>query len=407
MLAHPVVHRGAGIRRRERALQRLGLHLLREADRLFDRLARLAGQADDERAVDQNADVVAVLREATRALDRDALLDVLENLLVARLVADDEEAEPAVLHRLQRLAVDVRARVRRPRDTELAEALRDRDGALRVGRERVVVEEELLHVGEVPLEALALLEHVLDAARAVAVAGRHLRPQAERAARRAAAARVERHVRVLAVGAVVLLVVEVARVDVGRERQGVQLLGGERLGLVVLLVDPVLEVTDAGDVTVLPALGDPDDRHVELFPRDVVDDAAVAEGLLGTRRHVAPDETDHRVGLRGLEGLGRPDVGPERGGARVQDYVVVILRNSHHVVDRQVLRRGVEQPGAGEHAGRVRKPRGVPEGPHLTLRLVASACAPVEVVVRGWVQEQRPHHFLLKDTRRSRRSDIC
>src|SRR5690606_5937870 len=128
----------AGVRRGERDLDRLAVHLLRELDRLADGLRRLAGQAEDERAVDQDAELVAVLGELARATDVDALLDVLQDLLVARLVADHEQAEPAFLHDLERLEVDVGARVGRPSVAELAELLRDATRALAVRGEGVV-----------------------------------------------------------------------------------------------------------------------------------------------------------------------------------------------------------------------------------------------------------------------------
>ena len=334
---------------------------------------------------------MAVAREAPRALDAHALLDVAQDLLVARLVADDEQPEPVVLQDAERVAIDVRARVGRPGDAELAEPARDLHGAPGVGGEGVVVEEQLLHLGEAPLQLRALLEDVPDAARAVAVAGRHLRPEAEGAARRAAAAGVERHVRVLAVRAVVLLVVEVARVDVGGERQRVELLGGERRRLVVLHVGAVAEEADAVDVLERPSLGDRDHRQVELLARDVVDHAGVAQRLLGSRRHVAADEADHGVRLGVLQRLRGADVGAERRRAGVDDDVVVVAGDLHHVLDGQVLGRRVEQPRARQHAGRVREPGRVPERPDLALRLVARAGSPVEVVVRRRIQEQRAH----------------
>jgi hypothetical protein len=58
-----------------------------EGDRLLDGLLRLPRQAKDERAVDGDAEVAAVLGELLRPLDAQALLDVDEDLLVARLAA--------------------------------------------------------------------------------------------------------------------------------------------------------------------------------------------------------------------------------------------------------------------------------------------------------------------------------
>ena len=46
--------------------------------------------------MDQDAEIVAVAREAPRPLGGDALLDVLEDLLVTGLVADDDEPQSVV-----------------------------------------------------------------------------------------------------------------------------------------------------------------------------------------------------------------------------------------------------------------------------------------------------------------------
>src|SRR5205814_8359163 len=117
--------------------------------------------------------------------------------------------------------------------------------AWRVGGEGVIGEEELLHLGEAALQLRDFVQHVAHAAHPVGVAGGHLRPEAEGAARRTAAPRVERHVGVLAVGAVVLEVVEVALVYLGDEGERVELLGGERRRLLVVHHRPVLAVAEA------------------------------------------------------------------------------------------------------------------------------------------------------------------
>ena len=57
---------------------------------------RLAGQAEDEGAVDLDAELVAVLGELLGDLDPHALLDVVQDLLVAALVADQQQPQAVV-----------------------------------------------------------------------------------------------------------------------------------------------------------------------------------------------------------------------------------------------------------------------------------------------------------------------
>ena len=78
-----VVELGAGIRVRDRNLNGFVVQALGEIDGLAERLARFARQADDEIAVDHQAQLLAVRGEALRHIDGGALLDVLQNLLVA------------------------------------------------------------------------------------------------------------------------------------------------------------------------------------------------------------------------------------------------------------------------------------------------------------------------------------
>ena len=54
------------------------------------------------------------LVKAAHLLKRDAFLDVLEDVGVADFVADQEQAQAAVLHELDRVVVDVGAAVARP-----------------------------------------------------------------------------------------------------------------------------------------------------------------------------------------------------------------------------------------------------------------------------------------------------
>ena len=132
------------------------------------------------------------LVKRARHVDAHALLDVVQDLLVARFVADQQQAQAVVLQHLQRLARHVGLGVARPGHAELAELAGDRLGARQVVGEGVVVEEELLHLREVLLGQADLLDDVADAAGPVAMAAHGLRPQAEGAARLAAAAGIER-----------------------------------------------------------------------------------------------------------------------------------------------------------------------------------------------------------------------
>jgi hypothetical protein len=64
VLLDVIVELGAGIGMRDGNLDGFGVQPLGEIDGLADALARLAGQPDDEIAVDQQAELLAVGREA-------------------------------------------------------------------------------------------------------------------------------------------------------------------------------------------------------------------------------------------------------------------------------------------------------------------------------------------------------
>src|SRR6266851_6928763 len=100
---------GARVRRGERDLDRFAIHFARKANRFLDRVLALARQTENKRAVNQDADVAAILGEAAGAIDADTFFDVLQNLRVAGFVADHEQAEPPVFHDLEGLVIDVGA----------------------------------------------------------------------------------------------------------------------------------------------------------------------------------------------------------------------------------------------------------------------------------------------------------
>jgi hypothetical protein len=109
------------------------------------------------------------------------------------------------------------------------------DGADLLDVEGVVVEEELLHFGEVLLGPGQLGGHVVGGALAPGVSAERLRPQAEGALRRAAARGVERDVGMQQEGHVVARHVHVALVDLGGPGHRVQVFDLRAVGIVTIL----------------------------------------------------------------------------------------------------------------------------------------------------------------------------
>ena len=229
MFERLAVQLGSRIRRGQRHLDGVRIDLGGEADGLLDGLAALAGQPEDEGAVDGDAELVAILGEAPRHVDAHALSDVVQDLLVAALVADQQQPQAVVAHHFERVARHVGLGVARPGDAELAELAGDRLGARPVVGEGVVVEEEFLHLRKRRFGPAHLLDHVADAAGAVAMAADGLRPQAEGAARFAAAPGIERDVGMLEIADEIILDRQVALVDRRDERQLVHIFEDRRV----------------------------------------------------------------------------------------------------------------------------------------------------------------------------------
>src|SRR4051794_13317535 len=158
----------------------------READRFLDRLLAFAGQSQNEGAVDCDPELVAVLREAPRDVDAHPLFDVVEDLLVAGLIADEQQPQSIVAQYLQCRARHIGLGVAGPSHAELAELAGDRLGARPVVGKGVVVEKELLHLGETALREADFVDDVSDAAYSIAMTADGLRPKAKGAFRPAA-----------------------------------------------------------------------------------------------------------------------------------------------------------------------------------------------------------------------------
>src|SRR6516165_2148035 len=137
--------------------------------------------------MDDEPKLVAVLGELARAFDRRAFLDVLQNLRITRLVADDQQAAARLLHGLERLVISGDARSAGPRQAQRFQLGAEFDGARLLDIEGVVVEKEFLYVRPVRLNLSHLCGNVVRRPLTPRVSTQGLRPQAEGALRRAAA----------------------------------------------------------------------------------------------------------------------------------------------------------------------------------------------------------------------------
>ena len=248
-----------------------------------------------------------------------------------------------------------------------------------------------LTCGKRLLGPFQLVDDVADAAHAVAVAADGLRPQAERAARFAAAAGVERNVRVLEIAAEIILDHEVALVDRRDERQVVHVV--QDFALVVVhdaaVGVAVGQARDAGEVA---ALGDLLDGEIELVARDEIDILAGQQAAVRIDRDLGADQADLELRIGRLERAHRPQVGLERRRRGVQHHQIALGCFRQDVVEAEPVRRRVDQLGALDQGGRLRQPGRIPERADLAAHLIARAGAAIEAVERRSLQEQRPHH---------------
>src|SRR5450759_4234048 len=136
---------------RHRNLDRLYVEFLGEVDRVLDGLASFSRQSEDEISVDYESQLVAILGELAGALDGRAFLDVLQNLLIARFVAHNQEPAARVFHGLERFEVGCDSRCARPGQAQRFQLGAQFDGACLLEVESVVVEEKFLHVRPVVL----------------------------------------------------------------------------------------------------------------------------------------------------------------------------------------------------------------------------------------------------------------
>ncbi len=328
----------------------MGVDLDRPFDGLLDRFAGFAGQAQDERAVDLDAQLVAILGEFLGDFDQHAFFDVVQDLLVAALVADEQQAEAVILEDFQGFARHVGFGVAGPGDAEFAELAGDGFGAGQVVGEGVVVEEPFAGLREEFHTLADFGGDVFGAADAVFVAADGLRPEAEGAAGFAAAAGVHRDVGVHQVADEVVLDAEVAFVDFGDEGELVHVF---QHGALLVVDDFVvgIAVGDAVDGGPGAVFGDFLDGEVEFIAGDEVDGGAALEGFGGLDGDLGADHADFEAGFGVFEGGGDFDVAGEAGGAGVHDDEVVLFGLVDDGVHAEARGWGVDEFGAFDEGG--------------------------------------------------------
>ena len=275
-------------------------------------------------------------------LERGTLLDVLQDLLIARFVADNEQPASGIFHRLQCLVARRHARGAGPRQSQRLQLGAQFHGACRLNVERVVVKKEFFHVRPVFLGLRHFAGHVVGRALAPRMSTQRLRPQAERTLRRAATRRIERHIRVEQEGNCVAAYVQVAPVNVGDVGQRIQVLNLRTVGIVHDLT--VLEVRDSENVFQRLALRIFDHGVVEFLAADKIHGRGRAQRLLRQHADMRPDERnlDVRVGV--LDRLRQQDVPRESGRAGEQDQELVVLADADGLFRGNVVRRSIQQP---------------------------------------------------------------
>ena len=210
-----------------------------------------------------------------------------------------------------------------------------------------------------------------------------LRPEAEGALRRTAAAGVKRDVRMLQVAVEIIFNLHVALVNVGHPRQRVHVVNQIALGVVDDFAILVL-VRQTDDGRKLTAF-----RHflagvIKFLAPDPVDRPRRLQGFLRQHHRVRANEADFGFGLLLLDGLGHLAIVFERGRGRVDNDVIEILCLGQTLGHTDVVGRAVHQLGIGRQRGGLRQPRREPIAGDLAAGLVTRTSTTVKAfVARG------------------------
>src|SRR5271157_685045 len=400
VLLDVIVELGARIRMGDGDLDGFRVQPLGEIDGLADALARLARQPDNVVAMNQQAELLAVGREALGHLHGGALLDVLQDLRVARFVSHNQQPAAGFLHGSQGLVIGGHARGARPREVQRLQLLRQFDGAVPPVIEGVVVEENLFDVGELIERIAHFMGHVVGRAQAPAVPRVGLRPQAERAQRRASARSVHGNEWVQQERHVVARDVEIALVNPGHPRERIQVFDRRRFRVVDDGAVPA--ETHAGQLLQWLAVGVVHNLAIELPPHHEIDGFGAAQRFFRLRGDGRTDERHLQLGVRVLHHPGYLGVHVETGSGSIEYEQFEILGHLDRLPDGDLVRRRVHHFAVGEHAGGVTKPDGIPVGLDFARGRPAGTGAAVEPFKRRRIQKQCSHLLSSRTSARPR-----
>ena len=331
--------------------------------------------------MDHHAHTVAGLGEAAHFIGGHTLLDALEDVVIARLVTHEEEPQTAILEEPDGVFIEVGPAVAAPSQTQRGELLGDLAGPRQVGREGIVIKEELPDLREELLHVRHLSGDILGRTHPVLVAANGLRPQTERALSRATPTRVHRNVRVHQVADEVLLDLQIPLVDIGHPGQRVHVVDEIPLRVVDDLA--FLAETQTRNGFHRAVFTDLLAGEVELLATHPINRRGRLERLGRQDSRVRPNESDLRVRALSLDGLGHLAVVLQRRRGRIDDDVAEVLGDAQGLLHADVMGRTVEQSGIRHQGGRLGQPSWVPEGSHLTACLIAGTGAAIEAIKRG------------------------
>ena len=369
-------------------LDRLGVEALREFQGPPDGLAGLARKADDEIPVDRQAELVGIVGEPQRSLDRSSLLDVPQDLRVSGFVAHDKQPATGVPHRLQRLEVDIYSRGTRPREVQRLEVLAEFQRPVLADVEGVVVKENLPQLREAIECPAHLRGDILGGTGPPPMTGNRLRPKAERTKRGTSAFRVERDIGVFEERHVVPLDVQVPPVDSRDPRQCVEVVDLRNVGIVDDLARRAPE-TDAPEFAKGLAIREVHDLVIEFLANHEVNRVAGKQALVRPRPDMRSYEADLDTGIGLLHGLRQRAIVHEARGRREQHDELEVARHRGDLRGRDLVRWRVDDLAVFEHASRVAQPDGIPVRFDLARGGPAGTRSAIEVLVRRRVEEER------------------